>query len=79
MKAREAGAKLAHRTLIVLFSVFAAFPFAWMLITTCGRPSRQASRIWLAARRASIVMPGSASIIENQANSSWCWPLNCEL
>ena len=33
MKPREAGAKVAHRTLIVLFSLFAAFPFAWMLIT----------------------------------------------
>lgn len=34
MNAREVGGKVAHRTLIVLFSVFAAFPFAWMLITT---------------------------------------------
>ena len=33
MNAREASAKVAHRTLIVLFSLFAAFPFAWMLIT----------------------------------------------
>ena len=33
MKAREVGAKAAHRTLLVLFSLFAAFPFAWMLIT----------------------------------------------
>ncbi len=34
MKAREAGAKVGHRTLIGLFAIFAAFPFAWMLITT---------------------------------------------
>ena len=34
MNARETGGKVAHRSLIVLFSVFAAFPFAWMLITT---------------------------------------------
>jgi len=34
MKVREAGAKVAHRTLLVVFSLFAAFPFAWMLITT---------------------------------------------
>jgi multiple sugar transport system permease protein len=34
MNAREVSAKVGHRTLIVLFSVFAAFPFAWMLITT---------------------------------------------
>jgi multiple sugar transport system permease protein len=34
MKPREASAKVAHRTLLVLFSLFAAFPFAWMLITT---------------------------------------------
>jgi len=34
MTAREAGAKVTHRTVIALFSLFAAFPFAWMLITT---------------------------------------------
>ena len=34
MSAREKGATVAHRGLIVLFSLFAAFPFAWMLITT---------------------------------------------
>jgi len=34
MSARENAAKVGHRTLITLFSLFAAFPFAWMLITT---------------------------------------------
>ena len=34
MKPRELGGIVAHRTVIVLFSLFAAFPFAWMLITT---------------------------------------------
>ena len=34
MSAREKAAKAGHRTLITLFSLFAAFPFAWMLITT---------------------------------------------
>ena len=34
MSARDKGAKVAHRGLLVLFSMFAAFPFAWMLITT---------------------------------------------
>jgi len=33
MNARQTGAKVVHRSLIVLFSFFAAFPFAWMLIT----------------------------------------------
>src|SRR5205814_1961178 len=33
MKPGGTGAKVAHRTLITLFSLFAAFPFAWMLIT----------------------------------------------
>ena len=34
MSGREKAAKAGHRTLITLFSLFAAFPFAWMLITT---------------------------------------------
>ena len=34
MKPRQLGGIVAHRTVIVLFSLFAAFPFAWMLITT---------------------------------------------
>jgi len=34
LSAREKAAKAGHRTLITLFSLFAAFPFAWMLITT---------------------------------------------
>ncbi|HZR10497.1 MAG TPA: carbohydrate ABC transporter permease, partial [Myxococcales bacterium] len=34
MNAREVGGKVVHRSVIGLFSIFAAFPFAWMLITT---------------------------------------------
>jgi multiple sugar transport system permease protein len=34
MKGREMGRKVAHRSRFAAFSLFAAFPFAWMLITT---------------------------------------------
>jgi multiple sugar transport system permease protein len=32
--ARERGRVVAHRALVTAFALFAAFPFAWMLITT---------------------------------------------
>ena len=31
---RELAGKAVHRTVILMFALFAAFPFAWMLITT---------------------------------------------
>jgi multiple sugar transport system permease protein len=34
MKAREAGGKAVHWSVLVVFALFAAFPFLWMLITT---------------------------------------------